>query len=136
MPHTSSWWALGKGVLFILGPMSGLNSDVFLKDIVQCATSTSVVWGTRRRVWVSLTATSLPLITLDTTAKILQTLKAALITLDTTCATRAKGGKEYNGGERLEFDVNFSCASVGCELFGRNHSFCALCIAYCAMRCI
>ena len=95
MPHTSSWWALGKGVLFILGPMSGLNSDVFLKDIVQCATSTSVVWETRRRVWVSLTATSLPLITLDTTAKILQTLKAALITLDTTCATRAKGGKEY-----------------------------------------
>ena len=121
-------------MLFILGPMSGLNSDVFLKDIVQCATSTSVVWETRRRVWVSLTATSLPLITLDTTAKILQTLKAALITLDTTCATRAKGGKEYNGGERLEFDVSFS--SVGCELFGRNHSFCALCIAYYAMRCI
>ena len=114
-------------MLFILGPMSGLNSDVFLKDIVQCATSTSLVWETRRRVWVSLTATSLPLITLDTTAKILQTLKAALITLDTTCATRAKGGKEYNGGERLEFDVNFSCASVGCELFGRNHSFFALC---------
>ena len=110
-------------MLFILGPMSGLNSDVFLKDIVQCATSTSVVWETRRRVWVSLTATSLPLITLDTTAKILQTLKAALITLDTTCATRAKGGKEYNRGERLEFDVNFSCASVRCELFGRNHSF-------------
>ena len=132
MPHTSSRWALGKGVLFILGPMPGLNSDVFLKDIVQCATSTSVVClETRRRVWVSLTATSLPLITLDTTAKILQTLKAALITLDTTCATRAKGGKEYNGGERLEFDVSFSC-----DLFGRNHSLCALCIAYCAMRCI
>ena len=123
-------------MLFILGPMSGLNSDVFLKDIVQCATSTSVVWETRRRVWVSLTATSLPLITLDTTAKILQTLKAALITLDTTCATRAKGGKEYNRGERLEFDVNFSCASVRCELFGRNHSCCALCIVYYAMRCI
>lgn len=31
MPHTSSWWALGKGVLFILGPMLGLNSDVFPK---------------------------------------------------------------------------------------------------------